>query len=188
MKKVVSVVGTPIRAIGRLLLKLLGKLRLLGALRTPLVKLSKLRGKALAIALAPILVVVILLVIALRPEPDQEEKVRDTLDRYEVATRDKDYQTLCDDLFAADLVERTRNAGVPCEVALRIGLEDRRNPRLTVLTVEVNGDEALARARSSAVDEPTSVDVIRLVREDADWRIASLQQPGAGAALPRAVP
>jgi len=176
MKKVVSVVGKPIRAIGRMLLKLLGKLRFLGALRTPLVKLSRLRGKALAIALAPILVVVILLVLVLKPEPDQEDKVRETLDRYEVATRDKDYQTLCDDLYASKLLQDLRAAGLPCEVALRPKLEELRNPELQVLSIKVNGDLAAARARTTAVGEPTSVDTIRLVKEEGDWKVLSLSE------------
>jgi hypothetical protein len=179
MKKVVSVVATPFRAIGRILLKLLGTLRFLRLLGKPIVKLSKLRGKALAIALAPILVVVVLLAIVLKPEPNQEEKVRATLDRYEAATRDKDYQTLCDDLLASELVERIRNAGLPCEVALRTGLENRVNPTLEVLAVEVNGDQADARVSGAAVGEPRGTDNYRLVREDDQWRIASSGGPDA---------
>src|SRR5918998_1478642 len=120
MKKVVSVVGKPIRAIGRMLLKLLGKLRFLGALSTPLVKPNRLR--------------------------------------------DKDYQTLCDDLYASKLLQDLRAAGLPCEVALRPKLEELRNPELQVLSVKIDGDKASARARSSAVGEPTSVDTIGLVR------------------------
>src|SRR5688572_10880230 len=104
MKKVVSVVAKPFRAIGRILLKVLGLLRGL------LVKLTRLRGKALVFALVPIVVVLILLVMVLKPEPDSEEQVRETLDRYAQATREKDYQTLCDDLYASDLVERSRAA------------------------------------------------------------------------------
>jgi hypothetical protein len=179
MKKVVSVVAKPLRAIGRILLKLLGRLRVLGK---PFVKLSQLRGKALVFACIPIVIVLILLVNALKPEPDREEEVRAALERYVTATRDKDYQTLCDDLYASDLVERIRAAGLPCEVALRTGLEDRKNPQLTVLEVDVTGDEARARVRTTAGGEPTSVDVVRLIDEDGEWHIASLSEPGSTAA------
>src|SRR5918998_2562040 len=141
MKKVVSVAAKPLRALGRILLKLLRRLRFL---RAPLVKLSQLRGKALVVASIAGVIVLILLVNALRPGPDRAKEVRETLDRYAEATRDKDYQTLCDELLAADLVERIRNAGLPCEVALRTGLEDRRNPTLKVLAVQVDGDQAVA--------------------------------------------
>lgn len=174
MKKALSVVAKPFRAIGRILLRLLRSLRFLG---DALVKLSKLRGKALVFALVPIVAVLVLLVIVLKPEPDREEEVRETLDRYAAATREKDYQTLCDELLASELVERIRNAGLPCEVALRTGLENRRNPRLEVLSVEVNGDEAVARVSGSAEGEVAATADYRLVREEDEWRIASSGGP-----------
>jgi hypothetical protein len=182
MKKVVSVAAKPLRALGRILLKLLGRLRFLKA---PLVRLSRLRGKALVFALVPIVIVLILLFNALKPEPDREGEVRATLDRYVEATRDKDYQTLCDDLYASDLIQRVRGTGLPCEVALRTGLEDRKNPQLTVLDViDVTDDQARARIRTTAVDEPPSVDVVTLVDEDGSWRVESLSDGGSGAQSP----
>jgi hypothetical protein len=192
MKKVVSVVAKPLRALGGILLKLLGRLRGLGRLRlgrlrslgTPLVKLSQLRGRALVFALVPIVIVLILLFNALKPEPDRAKEVGDTLDRFAAATRDKDYQTLCDELYASELVERIRAAGLPCEVALRTGLEDRQNPQLKVLEVDVTDDQARARIRTTAVGEPASVDVVRLIDEDGSWRIESLSEPGSTAQFP----
>jgi hypothetical protein len=192
MKKVVSVASAPFRAIGRILLKILRQiaraLRRLRVLGTPFVKLSKLRGRPLAVAGGAILVLLIVAVITLKPGPDSDKQVRDTLDRYAQATRDKDYQTLCDDLYASALVERIRSAGLPCEVALKTGLDERRNPQLRVLAVEVTGDQAAAKVRSTAIGEVASVDTVRLVRQDEAWRIESLQQPGSGAALPAAAP
>jgi hypothetical protein len=176
MRKVVSVVGKPFRFIGRLLVALLRPLRFIGR---PFARLGRLRGRARIIAFAVLALVVIGAVVVLKPGPDDSEAVADTLDRYAAATRDKDYQTICDDLYAKDLVDRVRAAGLPCEVALRTGLEDRQNPRLEVLGVEVNGDQALARVRSTAGGEVPSTDLVRLVKEDGDWRVASLSEPGA---------
>lgn len=173
MKKVVSAVGKPFRFIGRFLLRLLRPLRALGR------PLGGLRGRARIIAFAVIAVVIVGAVLVLKPGPDDNEAVAETLNEYAAATRDKDYQTICDDLFAKDLVERTRAAGVPCEVALKVGLEKRQNPRLEVLGVEVNGNQALARARTTAGGEVPSTDVIRLIKEDGQWRVASLSEPGA---------
>jgi hypothetical protein len=186
MKKVVSVVSAPFRAIGRILLRILRqivraprRLRLLG---TPFVKLSKLRGRPLAIVGGAILVVLVIAVITLKPGPDSDKQVRETLDRYAQATRDKDYQTLCDDLYASALVERIRSAGLPCEVALKTGLEERRNPQLRVLAVEVTGNEAAAKIRSTAIGEVASVDTVRLLKEGGGWRVSSLSEPGATSA------
>lgn len=176
MRKVVSVVARPFRAVGRILLKVVRPLRFLGP---PFARLTKLRGRALVLALVPIVVIVVALVIVLKPGPDSDEQVRETLDRYAEATREKDYQTLCDDLYAGELVDRIRAAGLPCEVALRTGLEDRQNPQLQVLGVEVTGDTASARVRSTAAGEVPSVDTVGLVKEDGVWRVASLSEAGA---------
>jgi len=176
MKKVVSVIGKPFRLIGRFLLRLLRSLRFLGK---PFARLGKLRGKARIIADAVIAVAIVGAVLVLKPGPNDNEAVSQTLEDYAAATRDKDYQTICDTLYATDLVERVRAAGLPCEVALRTGLEDRQNPRLEVLGVEVNGEQALARVRSTAGGEVASTDLVRLVKEDGDWRVASLSEPGA---------
>ena len=179
MKKVLSVAGAPFRAIGRFLLKLLRSLRFLRFLGKPFQKLGQLRGKARIVVFAVIGVAIVAVVLTLRPGPNDSEAVSETLENYAAATRDKDYQTICDNLYAKDLVDRVRAAGLPCEVALRTGLEERQNPRLQVLAVEVNGDQALARVRTTAVGEPTSTDLVRLIKEDGGWRVASLSEPGA---------
>jgi hypothetical protein len=197
MKKAASLVTPLFRAIGRLLRgigRLLGRLvrllrrpagllrrlgPLLRRLARPFRKLGKLRGKPLIAAVTVLTVLVVVAVLSLKPGPDDDKQVREALDTYAKATRDKDYQTLCDSLYATDLVERIRSAGLPCEVALRTGLQDRQNPRLEVRAVEVNGDQALAKARASASGEVPAVVTIRLVREGDDWRVASLVEPGS---------
>ena len=176
MKKALSAVTNSFRRIGPFLLRRLRSLRFLGK---PLARLGQLRGRERIIAYAAIAVVVVAAVLVLKPGPNDSEAVSETLESYAAATRDKDYQTICDELYAKDLVDRVRAAGLPCEVALRTGLEDRQNPRLTVLGVEVNGDQALARVRSTAGGEVPSTDLVRLVKEDGDWRVASLSEPGA---------
>jgi len=192
-KRVVSIVTWPLRFLRRLLglllrafrglPKLLGKLRRLDG---PLRKLAGLRGKPRIAVLTVLGVIVVIVVLSLRPGPDSEKDVRKTLDRYAQASRDKDYQTLCDDLLSKEIVDRIRSVGLPCEVALRTGLEDRGNLRLTVLGVEVNGDQALARVRGTATGEVPGTSTYRLVREDGGWRIAT--SPGSEGQSPGSAP
>lgn len=165
--KVGSIITAPVRLLARLF-KLLG--RPFGAAGR---KLGGLQGRQRIIVFGTIGVLAVVALLALRPGPDVEEEVRTTLDRYAAASRDKDYQALCDDLLASELVDRIRSAGLPCEVALRTGLEGRQNPTLTVLGVEVNGDQALARVSGTAVGEVPATSTYRLVKEDGDWRIAT---------------
>lgn len=177
--RVVSIITWPLRFLRRLL-GLLG--RALRKLGTPFRKLAGLKGRQRIAAIAILGVAAVVVVLALRPGPDAEKEVRAALDRYAAATRTKDYQTLCDDLLSSELVGRIRNAGLPCEVALKTGLDERRNPQLTVLGVEVSGDQALASVRGTAVGEPAATTTYRLVREDGTWKIAtSPGDAGAGA-------
>jgi hypothetical protein len=170
--------GTPSRKRGASLRKLGTPVRKLG---TPVRKLRGLRGRPRIAAFVILGVVVVVVVLSLRPGPDAEKDVRATLDRYATATRQKDYQTLCDKLYAKDLVEHIRAAGLPCEVALKTGLDERQNPQLTVLGVEVTGDQALAKARATATGETPALVTIKLVRDGGDWRVASLVDPGTQA-------
>lgn len=105
---------------------------------------------------------------------DDEAEVRETVERFGQAVSDKDYQTLCDDLLANALVSDTRSAGQPCEVALRTGLGERKEPKLKIDSVKVEDDTALVETHSTAAGERPSRDTVRLIKEDGDWRISNL--------------
>lgn len=203
--RVVSIITLPWRLLRRLLGLLASPFRKLGrrkpkpvapqeaaqlatpgrrgrGLPNPLAPLTRLKGKPRIAVIVILGAAVIVAVLALRPGPNAEKEVRATLDRYATATREKDYQTLCDNLFAKNIVDGLRSAALPCEVALRSStFETLRNPTLTVLGIEVAGDQALASTRSTATGEQPAVATIKLVRQDGDWRIASLAEPGTQA-------
>jgi hypothetical protein len=103
-----------------------------------------------------------------------EEEVRATLERFESATRDRDYKTLCDDVFAKSILARLQAIGLPCEVALERGLGGRLQPTLEIHRIRVRGDVALAEVTSTAVGERPARVTLRLVKEGDDWRLASL--------------
>ena len=110
-------------------------------------------------------------------EPSDEEKVRATLASFADATAEKDYQRLCDQIFAKELLRGISEIGLPCEVAMRNSLEDVDNPRLTVGRVSVKGDRASAEVRTSADGQAPSRDTVRLVKVDNGWRVSSLSDP-----------
>ena len=105
---------------------------------------------------------------------DDEADVRQTLNAFADATAKKDYQRLCDDLLSPELIEKIRKVNLPCEVALRTGFEDVERPRIEVKAVRIDGDTASARVRSTAANQEPSEDVVRLVKVDGEWRVASL--------------
>jgi hypothetical protein len=106
--------------------------------------------------------------------PTPEEQVRSTVTEFGRATAAKDYQTLCDRLLAPSLVEEVESVGLPCEAAMRQGLRDVRDPRLTIGTIEVRDDRATAEVRTSAAGEEPSQDTLELVNLDGAWKISSL--------------
>jgi hypothetical protein len=116
----------------------------------------------------------VLLVASACGRQDAEQQVRGTLDAFAQATTKKDYQRLCDEIFATKLVEQVRRT-VPCEIALRnSSLDDAKDPKLVVRRVKVDGDTATADVRTSAANQPASEDTVRLVKERGKWRIVAL--------------
>jgi hypothetical protein len=91
-----------------------------------------------------------------------------------VSRRPQDYRTLCDRLLAPELVEEVESIGLPCEVALRRGLGEVREPRLTIGSIDVEDDRASAQIRTSAAGEEPSEDTLELVNVDGTWKISSL--------------
>jgi len=109
--------------------------------------------------------------------PSTQEQVRQTLDEFGRATAAKDYQALCDEVFAPKLVDKLTEVGLPCEIAMQRSFEDVENPRLTIGRITVADDEKSAKAevRSSATGQKPSQDTIELVPvEDDGWRVSSL--------------
>ena len=103
-----------------------------------------------------------------------ERDVRETLESFATATAKKDYQRLCDEIFAEELVEQVRRT-VPCEVALKnSSLDDAKEPKLTIKSIKVDGDTATAVVSSSAANQRASEDTVRLVKDGDAWRIAAL--------------
>jgi hypothetical protein len=112
--------------------------------------------------------------------PSDEQQIRQTLSNFERAAAGHDYAALCDRILAPKLIGTLEQIGLPCETALQKGLEDLRDPRLSVGTVTVDGDRATAQVRSSAAGQSPSEDTVDLVRAGDGWRIASLGGTGAG--------
>ena len=105
------------------------------------------------------------------------DAVHKTVDRFGKAVADHDYEELCDDLLAGNLILALEERGVRCELALKTGFGDAKNPKISVKTVAVNGDRALVSVHSTAANQPPSDDTINLVKEHGKWKVSSLARP-----------
>ena len=121
-----------------------------------------------------------------KPAPTPEEQVRASLGAFADATAKKDYGALCTRILAPELVEQVTSIGLPCEIALRRGLGDVKDPRLRVGRVRVVKDRASAEVSTSAAGQEPSRDVIELVKVREGWRVSSLA--GTGPPSPTPVP
>jgi len=103
-----------------------------------------------------------------------EQAVRETVSAFGSATAAKDYDRLCDELFAPSLLDSLEEIGLPCRLALERSLGGVEDPRLVIGAITVDGDRARAEVRSSAAGQEPSRDSLTLVKVDDDWRIADL--------------
>jgi hypothetical protein len=119
-----------------------------------------------------------LLVVALagcgERTPSDEEQVRDVLRTFASAAEKRDYQTLCDEVFAPKLLSGLQEIGLPCEVAMRNSLGKVREPKLTVGDVEIERDTASAEVKTSAAGQAPSTDTVRLERVKEKWKVSAL--------------
>jgi hypothetical protein len=106
--------------------------------------------------------------------PSDEEKVRQTLDDFGKATQSKDYQALCDRILAPKLIDKLKQVGLPCEVALQQSLGNVEDPRIVVGKITISDHLAKAQVRTSASGQKPSQDTVELVPVDDSWRISSL--------------
>jgi hypothetical protein len=99
-----------------------------------------------------------------------EEKVRDTVDQYVKAQKDKNYEKVCnlfDDSFR-------RDQGLVANCPQTLASQDTGQPAgdSTISSVKVNHGKATVALDVSQGGEAPSRRTISLVRRDGDWKIS----------------
>ena len=112
-----------------------------------------------------------------KPVPP-EQQVRAVIASFQTATLKKDYRRLCTQVLAQELLDKIRRANLPCEQAVKVGLQNVVNPRIAVQSVEVTHNRAVAQVRSSADNQPALDGTLALIREVKGWKVATLGTQG----------
>jgi len=108
---------------------------------------------------------------------DQSAQVRATVVEYGNAVAAKDYVKICR-LFAPSLLQQMASINLPCTTALsRSTLRTVVHPTLTVVSVNVTGESALARVHTGAANQQPVDTTLGLVKVAGNWRLASLTSP-----------
>lgn len=119
--------------------------------------------------------------------PSEESQVRKALTEFGQAVERRDYDRLCADLLATELLTKIHNVGLPCSIALRRGLGSVKDPKLKILKIRLRTkDLALAEVLTTASNQQPSTDTFRLRKEKRKWKVGSLS--GAQPPAPKAPP
>ena len=108
------------------------------------------------------------------PEPitGPAKDVATVIQRLERATARRDFATICNDLLAA--VTRKQAGGDSCPQVLDQRARGVRRPRIRIQSIDVQGNQAQVRVRTTAAGQAPTTDVIRLVRENGEFRVLAL--------------
>jgi hypothetical protein len=107
-----------------------------------------------------------------KPIAGPAKDVATTIQRFQKATAARDFATICEQLLAA--ATRREAGGDQCPDVLDQRARGIRRPRIRIVAIEVQGDRAQARVRTTATGQAVTTNVIRLVREDGRFRVLSL--------------
>ena len=107
-----------------------------------------------------------------KPITGPAKDVAETIKRLEKATAQRDFTTVCDQLLAA--ATRRQAGGDQCPDVLDQRARGVRRPRIRIVSIEVQGKQAQARVRTTAVGQDAVANVIRLVKENGRFRVLSL--------------
>ena len=108
------------------------------------------------------------------PEPisGAAKQVASVVQRLEKATERRDFTTICDELLARPT--RKQAGGEQCPDVLDQRARGVRRPRIRIQAIEIRGNHAQVRVRTTAAGQAAVADVIRLVRENGSFRVLSL--------------
>ena len=103
----------------------------------------------------------------------QPKEIANVVGRLERVTRRRQFNVLCDELFTRSA--RNRAGGKDCVALLRETAKDVRKARIRLLDVEVDGNRAEARVRTTAEGQTAVEETIELMRERGRYRISALE-------------
>jgi hypothetical protein len=105
------------------------------------------------------------------------KQVTDTILQFQSALADGDFETICTELFTAEA--RAAAGGERCPSVLQDTAMDIKRPKVSIVSVSIQGQQATATVRASTNGGPPVTDQIRLAKQKGRYRIVSAGQPAA---------
>jgi hypothetical protein len=107
-----------------------------------------------------------------RPISGPAKEAAAVVQRLQRATADRDFRTICRELFSRRVREQAGGRGCPRFVKRSAG--DVRNPRIEIERITIRRDTASVRVVTRATGQAPAKETIELVRERGRFRISSL--------------
>jgi hypothetical protein len=107
-----------------------------------------------------------------KPITGPAKDVATVIQRFEKATAARNFTAICDDLLAE--ATRKQAGGDSCPDVLDQRARGVRHPRIRIVSINVQGNRAQVRVRTTATGQDSTGDVINLVREKGSFRVLSL--------------
>jgi hypothetical protein len=107
-----------------------------------------------------------------KPASGPPAQIAATVDRLERAVATRDYATVCDQLFTRRA--RQRAGGDDCARQLRSAAENVRRPSIEIEAIDVKGNTATVRVRTTAEGQASVTDELQLRREGGRWLVEAL--------------
>jgi hypothetical protein len=108
-----------------------------------------------------------------RPASGAPRDIAAVVERLERATAERDFSTVCDDLFTA--AARERAGAEDCERLTRSAAAGIARPRIETKAIEVEGDRARVQVTTHASGQAPVPEVLELRREGGEWRVEGLK-------------
>ena len=107
-----------------------------------------------------------------RPASAPLREIAAVVERFERATAERDFATVCDELFTA--AARERAGGEDCERLTRSAAAGISRPRIETKAIVVEGDRARVEVTTRATGQAPVPEVVDLRREGGEWRVEAL--------------
>jgi hypothetical protein len=107
-----------------------------------------------------------------KPASGAPAQVAATVDRLERAVAERDFATVCDQLFTAKA--RQRAGGDECARQLRSAAEGVERPSIEIEAIDVEGNSATVAVQTEAEGQARVSDELQLRREGGRWLVEAL--------------
>ena len=107
-----------------------------------------------------------------RPVTGPAKEVAAAVERFEQAVAQRDFKTICDELFTAGA--RQRAGGDDCVAQTTTAVEGLSRPRLQIEEIQVSGDSASVEVTTRAAGQARVTDSLELRKVGGRWLVEAV--------------